>query len=413
MRVLIVGGGVVGAAAAYTLSRRGLEVLLLEREEIGQGCSRANAGLIVPSYCLPLASPEALRQGLRWLLDRRSPLRLRPRPDAAFLSWLLRFLPACRRRRVEASTAVLRRLSLESLRLLRELPGHGGQAFDYQELGWLYVFRTPRGLERHLHHARQAEQVGVSLRRLSAREVLELEPGLTPGLAGGVHYTEDAHLDPFRLTGFLARGARQAGARLRSGLPVEGLRAEGGRVVAAQTPEGLMRADRFILAGGAWSASLLRPLGLRLPLEPAKGYSLTLRRPAGSPARPLLLGEAQVVATPMGSQLRLTGGLELVGFDGSLSPLRLELLRSAARAFLPGLDGLGEAEAWYGYRPLTPDSLPVIGPIRRYPNLLLATGHGTLGVTQALATARLLAGMLEGGEPSPEAEAVSPARFGL
>lgn len=411
--VIVVGGGVVGVSVAYYLACAGARVTVLERGELGRGASYGNAGLIVPSYSVPLATPEALTQGLRWLFDPESPFTIKLRPDVQLAAWLLRFVAAGRTGTVKATIPILRAMGMASKSLFEQLLAEAGNEVGYQPKGWLYVYKTERGLEEGLKHAELVRRAGVDAVTLDGAGVRALEPAVRPDLAGGVHYTEDAHLNPARFVEFLADRAADHGATFKTHVRVTGLTARRGAVQAVRTSEGELRADHYVIAAGAWSTPLLKTIGLRIPVEPAKGYSLTFPIPETAPGRPLMLGEAHVVMTPMGDCLRMTSGLALEGFDESLDARRLQAIARAGSEYLIALDGVESSERWFGYRPLTPDSLPIIGPTARFENLILATGHGTKGVSLGPLTGKLVADLLSGQPPSVDITPVLPRRFGL
>ena len=422
--VAIVGGGAVGVASAHALAASGARVILLERDQLGRGCSYGNAGLVVPGHSLPLATPRALRQGLRWLLTGSGPFRVSFRSDPALWGWLMRYLLACHAAVMRRSILALNSLAVASLERYRAL-AEQLSPFAFEQRGWLYVYTDPDSLAAALTEASELRIAESRWEALDADEAHRLCPQLNERVIGGVFYPDEAHLQPYAAVSSLAERARSLGAELREGAKVEGLRIEGDRVTAVQVDGEELTVGWCVLAVGAESprmldrigratgSSLLRRIGRRLPVQPARGHSLTWERTAGAPNLPLMFGEAHVIATPMGHNLRMTTGLDLVGFRPGLDPGRVATIRSAAAAYLPGLDLPGEPEAWYGYRPLTPDSRPIIGPLRRIPNLILATGHGQLGMTLAPITGDLVSAMLRGEAPALDPSPFLPARFGL
>jgi D-amino-acid dehydrogenase len=289
---------------------------------------------------------------------------------------------------------------------------HPGESVGFERKGWLCVYRTPSGLRDGIVQARSVGQFGVSWQQLSEPEVRALEPALVPGLAGSIFYAADAGVNPYRLVRFVAGLARERGATITTGAGVRRFRVKGRRVQAAVTERSEIWAETFVVAAGAWSSRLLETIGLRLSMQPAKGYSLTFPLEPDSPRTPLSLGESHVVVSPLGQQLRLTGGLELVGLDRSLNERKLDAIWRAARSYLPGLSQRVATERWYGFRPLSPDGLPVIGPLPAFDNLVVATGHGTLGVTLAPITGHLVADLITTRSIPREAEPLLPSRFG-
>ncbi|MDW8326863.1 MAG: FAD-dependent oxidoreductase [Anaerolineales bacterium] len=408
--VIVIGGGVIGVCAAFYLAQRGASVTLLERGQIGAGCSYGNAGLVVPGHSIPLAEPGALRHGLRWLLDPESPLYIRPRADRELAEWLLRFALACTEAHVRAAIPVLRDLGLASRALYDELAQLGFD-FGYERRGLLEVFITRRGLAEAEAQAALLGEFGVEVRMLDGAGVRALEPNVSEAVLGGLYFPLDAHLDPTRFVRGLAQEAAKRGACIRTGVGVIGFEAEGRRITRVRTTSGELTPGQVVLAGGAWSPVIARDLQLKLPVQAAKGYSLTVKRPARSPAMPLLLGEAWVAVTPLGEALRFAGTLELAGLDYTINRRRLEAVRRGARAYLPETEAAEVLEAWRGLRPCTPDGLPIIGRAARYENLLLATGHAMLGISLGPVTGQLVAQLACGEKPALDLTPLHAERF--
>lgn len=409
--ILVIGGGVIGVCSAYYLARRGRRVTVLERGEIASGCSYGNAGLIVPSHSVPLAAPGALRKGLRWMLDPESPFYIRPRASADLLAWLWRFGRAARRVRARRAIPVLAALGRESVVLYRELAATEGLSFGYREQGLLVVYRTERGLEEGIAEARLLEEAGIAAKILDGPATRALEPGLRPEVAGGVFYPGDAHLIPDLFVRGLARVAEGLGVRLAPATEVLGLRTRGRALSAVETTRGEFAAEEVVLAAGSWSPEIARALSLRLPIQPAKGYSVTCAAPTPRPEVPLLLGEARVAVTPMGGRLRFAGTLELAGLDLAVNRRRLEAIMRAAARYLVHADDLPRLELWRGLRPCTPDGLPIIGRPPGLDNLILATGHATIGVSLGPVTGRLVSRLAMHEEPGTDLALLAPGRF--
>ncbi len=409
--IVVVGGGVVGVSSAYYLAKRGLPVTLLEQGEISAGASYGNAGLVVPSHSIPLAAPGVLSKGLRWMLDPTSPFYVRPRASLSLARWLLRFAASCTEAHVRRAAPVIKGLHYASLDLYRELALTPGLAFGFEERGILEVYRSAHGPGEAHAEAQRLVQAGIEARLLGAGEALAFEPSLAPGVTGGLFVPSDAQLVPDRFVKELARHAAEAlGVHVRTATAVTGFRRRGRRVSAVRTPAGEVACDAVVLAAGAWSPALAADLGLRVPVEAAKGYSLTGPMPAGGPARPLMLAEARVAVTPMGDRLRFAGTLELAGVDLSVSPRRVEAIRRAARTYLKDPGAL-DAEPWAGLRPCSPDGLPIVGLGPGLDNVVLATGHAMIGISTGPVTGRLVSEIVAGVPTSLDIAALSPARF--
>jgi D-amino-acid dehydrogenase len=414
--VVVIGGGVVGVCAAYYLAQAGARVTLVERGEIASGSSYGNAGLVVPSHSVPLAAPGALWRGIRWMADPESPFYIRPRLDPALLAWLWRFRAACTRAHVERALPVLRDLSHASLALFEELAAIPGLDFGFRHDGVLAAYRTDAGLAEGRHEARMLEARGLAAKALDGPAARDLEPALSHEVKGAVHFPDDAHLTPDRFVRGLARLAGSMGADLRTGTEVLAVSRRGRLVTGLETTRGPLPCDHVVLAAGAWSPELGRELGLSLPIQAAKGYSLTYEMPVSAPRIPLLLAEARVAVTPMRTEhapvLRLAGTLELAGLDLSIARRRLDAIRRAARQYLRVTEEPPLVEIWRGLRPCTPDGLPLLGRPRALDNLVVATGHAMLGVSLGPVTGKLVARLVAGERPQLDLAALDPDRFG-
>lgn len=410
--VVIVGGGAIGLSAAYYLAKEGAQVTLLERGRLGQGASRGNAGLIVPSYCIPMATPARLSEGLKWVFRRGGPISMDFRANRELSGWLLRFVASCTSKKAAATTQLLFDLGRRSMELFQCLPGLR-EVGGFEQAGWLHLYRTAAGLEGGAEEARRLGRVGVRSETLGPKEIRDLEPAAREDLAGGIHYPDEAHLIPDRYTAHLACLAREAGAELRENVDVTAFEQHGAQVRAVRADGAEYRAGFYILAAGAWSPRLARGLGLRLPVQGARGYSLDFASPRLTLRRPLLLGEAHVIARPLGDRSRITGGFELARPDSGGSASMPRAILDAPVGYLSNVGSLAGHEVWFGFRPASPDGIPFIGPTSRFPNLLLAAGHGTLGMTLSLATGQLLTDSIAGRQLPAALRDLLPARIGL
>ncbi len=408
---LIIGGGVIGVCVAYFLAQRGRSVTLLERNDIASGSSYGNAGLIAVAHAVPLPAPGVLTQGLRWLVDPASPFYIKPRLDLELIRWLWRFRGACKEEKVLQAIPVLLALGQASMDLYDQL--HVRHPLDdaFQRRGRLFLFRTRAGLDHAAEELDLLRRFGVEGAILDSAEVQDRFPLAAPTVIGGIYYPNYAHFHPARFVRGLAQLLRDQGVALRTQTEVLGFETRGRRVVTVRTTRGDFQAENVVLAAGAWSAPLGRALGLRLPIQPAKGYSITARRPTDYPEQPVQLSEEMVAVTPMGELLRFSSTLELAGLDRRINQRRVDASRRALREYVQGMEGLEELELWRGFRPLSPDDLPVIGPSPAHENLVLATGHGMLGMTQGPITGKLVAQLIAGEPPDLDLTPFSPARF--
>ncbi len=417
MRVLVLGAGVVGTAAAWYLSRAGHEVVVVDRRDgAGLETSFANGGQVSPCHAEPWANPAVIPKAIRWLGREDAPLLFRwNRWDPALWAWGLRFLVNCTSARVEANTERTLRVALYSRDCLRELRAELGLRYDERAQGILHVYRDRREFEHALEAAEVMGRHGLPRRPLSPADCARLEPALAAvetGLAGGIHTPGDESGDAHKFTTSLAALAMANGADFRFGVTAKALLRDGGRVVGALTDAGELHAEATVLALGSYSPLLARPLGLRLPIVPAKGYSITVpvAGHAGAPWVSVTDDEAKMVYSRLGDRLRAAGTAEFSGYDTSLNPIRWEVLRRKAKALFPDGGDFDRAEPWAGLRPVTPDSVPVIGaaPLA---GLWLNTGHGTLGWTMACGSGRVIADLVSGRDPEIPLEGLGLERF--
>jgi D-amino-acid dehydrogenase len=412
-RVIIVGGGVIGLCSAYYALRRGLAVTLIEREAAGaDNCSMGNAGMIVPSHFTPLAAPGMIAKGLRWMFNPESPFYVRPRMNVDLMRWGWLFYRHSTERHVAASRELLRDLNLESRRLFAELAED--QDFGLAKRGLLMLCKTSKGLDEEAEVARAAREIGLTAEVLDAAATARLDPGITMDVAGAVYFPQDCHLDPARFMAAMRRRVLELGGVIESGVEIDSIEAAHGRVNSIEGSGRRFEGGQFVLAGGSWTPRLLAMIGVKLPLQAGKGYSLTLPQPPQTPQLCSIFAEAKVAITPMGGKLRFGGTMEVGGLDLSINPARVRGIVKSVHAYFPEFserDFEGIAP-WAGLRPVSPDGIPYLGKIRGFSNLLAATGHAMMGLSLAPVSGRLVADLLAGDAPFREIEAMEVGRFG-
>ena len=412
--VLILGGGVIGLACALYLLKAGASVRVLEQGMPGCGSSHGNCGTITPSHAAPLAMPGMIGVALRSILSADAPLYLNPRMDGPRLRWLLGFARHCNWRDFHAATQARAAILQRSRQLLAELVRDEQLACEFTEQGTLIVYRSARlqHTDEKEHNA-VLESLGVEIQRLTGEQVEAMEPALKPGVVGGLLHPQDASLRPDRYVAELARRVVELGGVIESGARVEGFETNQARIRGVQCNRGSYHAEHVVLALGAWSPLLAKQLDLRLPMQPGKGYSLTYNRPALTPRHALTLREPSVCVTSWSGGYRLGSTMEFSGYREGLNRARLDALRRGAAAFLREPEGAELLEEWWGWRPMSVDEVPIIGPSTRWSNLLLATAHGMLGVSMSAATGELVAAMLAGTSMPIDPAPFAPARFHL
>lgn len=409
--VLVVGAGIVGMATAVTLQRQGCAVTVIDRGEPGRGCSFGNAGVLTRNECLPFALPGMARQAPRWLLDPLGPLAVWPLHLPKMAGWAWRLLREATARRAEEMAAVLRQYLSPSVNLYRELLGSMGRGDLLRETGYLTVYESEDAAAGDRFAWDLQRRNGVGFHAVGDAEIRSLVPALDRSLRYGILVPEEGYVtDPFGVvqafaTDFVARG----GTVIRG--EVAGFTRDGGIVTAAQTSAGLLRADHYVIAAGAWSQILARQFGIRLWIESMRGYHVMLPEPGIELRLPVMFGGSSGLffATPMAQGLRLAGTAEFAGLDRAPNYARADKLLALGRRMLPGLRAKG-ASRWMGHRPMTPDTLPIIDRPAQLRNLVFACGHGHFGLSGAPQTGRLVADLLFGRPLPPYARYLAIGR---
>ncbi len=403
----------IGLSCALALLHRGATVRVLDRGEPGSGASHGNCGTLTPSHAIPLTVPGMPWRALRWILRRDAPLYVNPRPDWDRWRWLLGFArrcnPATAGQAAIARGAILQR----SCTLLPRMLVDEGIECEYATVGNLYVYRDAAVLKQDHADIEWLRRLGVAVSALSGDAVEAMEPALLPGVAGGILHPDDAQLRPDRLVEGLARRVRECGGVIEPAAAVEDFHCTNGRVDAVRTAHGDFSGEHVVMALGAWTPQLASRLDLRVPIQPGKGYSITMSRPDPCPRRALVLREPSVCVTAWGSGYRLGSTMEFSGYEEGLNRTRLDALRRGAAAYLRMPLGSELREEWWGWRPMCVDEVPLIGRVKRWNNLLLATGHGMLGVSMSAATAELVASLVVNETPLLDPDPYAPARFHL
>ncbi len=413
-RVTVIGGGIIGLTSAWYLQQAGHRVTVVERGGRDRtGTSYGNAGMLVPSHFVPMAAPGVIAQGIRWMANPKSPFYIKPRLSPALASWGYRFWRASTRAHVERSGPLLLHLNRAGVAAYRELAEELPGDFLLREGGLFMLCNTEKGLEEEAALAEQANALGLPARVLSAAETQALEPDMPLDIVGSVLWTEDGHLDPGLFMRSLQDALIEGGTEFLFDTTVTGVRRAGDRIAAISTSVGELDSDTFVLAAGIWSESLARNLGLQLPMEAGKGYSMTLQGMEKNLRHPALLAEARAAITPMGTNLRVGGTMEMSGITEGVNPTRVEGIIDSALRYLPSLDraALEASDVWHGFRPCSPDGLPYLGRSAGVSNLVVATGHSMMGVSLGPVSGRIVSQIVAGEEPETDITALSPDRY--
>lgn len=416
MKILVLGSGVIGVTSAWYLARAGHEVTLVDRQsQPAMETSFANGGQVSWGAANPWATPEIPGKAIAWLFKRHSPLVLRPTLDPAMWSWLVQMLRNCTHARYLKNKESQLRLSRYSHACLVELRDEIGLTYDRGAPGLLVLYRHQHDLAIAKREAQLLDRLGIGYQFLDPNACVAYEPALRSSqdkLVGGMLFAGDESGDCRQFTEQLALRAQQQGVKFHTSTHITRLIADGKRITRVVTDRGELTADAYVLACGSYSPLLLKPIGIRLPVYPVKGYSLTvpITNSAAAPQGTLTDETYKLVVTRMGDRLRAAGTAELTGYDLTLRPERLATLRHVLHDLFPTAADSAGGEAWTGLRPMTPDNPPVIGATE-YKNLFLNTGHGTLGWTMACGSGRLLADILSSRKPDIDLDGLTLARF--
>ena len=416
MKVLVLGSGVIGVSAAYQLALAGHEVIVVDRQPAaGMETSFANAGEVSPGYSAPWAGPGVPLKAVKWLLMRHRPLVIRAHLDPELLRWGLAMLRNCTSARYEVNKARMMRLAEYSRDCLKALRESTGIAYDERARGTLQLFRTRKQLDASAADIAVLQRSGVGFRSLDAAGCIEQEPALATvreKFMGGLLLPGDETGDCFKFTQRLAELAAREGVVFRQSVRIDALLRSGARIDGVQTDAGRLAADAYLVALGSYSPLLLRPLGIRIPVYPVKGYSITVPivDAAGAPESTVMDETHKVAVTRLGDRIRVGGTAELAGYSLKLHEARRHTLEHVVGDLFPRGGDLAKATFWCGLRPMTPDGTPLVGPTG-IGNLYLATGHGTLGWTMAAGTARVLADLMSGRTPDIDLEGLTLARY--
>ncbi len=412
--ILIVGGGVVGVCCAYSLRLAGIPVVLAEASVIGSGASSGNLGLLAVSHSMPLASPGVAGQALRWLLQPNSPFAIDLPPNRNMLRWLGQFVQASHSPLLSRRAALLASLSLESVELFHQWSTSLG--FEPRCSGTLEVFRTPQSVRKFRAQLPAMQAAGIAVELLNPASTRTLVPPLLEQISGGAYYPDDCAVDPLAFLNAVQTQLRVMGTELRDHRRAQRLRTEGETVTAVEFENETIEVAGVVLATGFEINTLIAPLGFRLPVQAARGYTFDFPPPVDWPTIPTMFAEAKLLATPMLGRLRLGGYLHLARTERGLHhDVTAAMLTESLSAYVPAamVEELRctASPVWAGFRPCSPDGLPIIGRAARYNNLYFATGHGMLGLTLAPVTGNRLVGLLEGRRFAHEEDLLSPDRF--
>lgn len=414
-RILVIGGGIIGAASAYSLAKAGAKVTLVDQGAFGMGCSHANCGYVSPSHVLPLCTPGAVAKTLKLALKPNSPFRIAPRLDFALFKFLAQFARNCDEQKAITAGFARKAMIERSTALYKKFLADEKIDCQWEDKGCIFTNETAEGFKGYSTYVARLQDTfqQEGWMKLEGVALTQYEPALKPGtLAGGWLFKGDAQMKPDLLMEGYRTALLRLGVVIREHVKVTGLRKEGGKVVAArlatQVGPAEIAADAFVVATGAWTPFLAKELGFDVPIQPGKGYSITMTRPSLCPATPLIFQDVKVAVSPFEDAYRIGSLMEFAGYDTSLKEKRLELLRKGAARYLK--EPLGEAvmEEWYGWRPMTPTGKPLIGFAPSAKNLVVAAGHNMEGMCMGSATGEMVMELLTGQKTTVDAAPFAP-----
>lgn len=413
-KAIVIGGGVIGLSSAYYLRQSGWEVTVIDQSDFLNNCSYGNAGYVCPSHFIPLASPGIVQQGLRWMLNPKSPFYIQPRFSWPLFDWGLKFVRNATSKHVEDSAIPLRDAALVSQQCYEELTRTPGFDFSYEHKGLFEYFLTKEKAAHGHELVEKALSLGLDTAFLTAEEVQALEPQTRLNIQGAVLFRCDAHLYPNKLMRNFIEWMKVHGVVLRPSESVLRFEKSNGRINRVITAKDAYEADMVVLATGSWSRETAALLDLKLPLMPGRGYSLTLENSPYQLNYPAILVEGRVAITPMdGNKIRFGGTMEITTTDRPPQMSRVEGILDSVKKFLPDftIPMPSIEQVWYGYRPCSPDGLPYIGRLKKLNNCIVATGHAMIGLSLGAGTGLFVKQLANGEATSMDLSAFRVERF--
>ena len=416
MKVVIIGGGIVGLSNAYYLSESGHEVTVIDKTDISGNCSYGNAGYVCPSHFVPLATPGIVKQGLKWMWNSKSPFYVQPRLNLSLIDWGLKFMRSATPEHVERSAIPLRDIAILSQKMYEDWTKLPQFQFAYEHKGLLEVFQTDKGGDHAKHIMHRAHDLGLTdTVLLDASELQALEPHTTVEAKGAVWFKCDAHLYPNKLMTQLVADLKNKGVHFILNDEVIGFEKNQQQVTKVRTTKQVVDADSVVIAAGSWSRELSALLQLKIPLMPGRGYSVTLENSPHRLNYPSVLIEGRVALTPMdGNKIRFGGTMEITSTQTPPRYQRVQGILDAVKRYYPEFDVPMPApeHIWYGYRPCSADGLPYLGRTQKWKNVVMATGHAMVGLSLGAGTGKLVSEIVNESSLSMDISAFKPERFG-
>jgi len=410
-KIVIVGGGIIGFSCAYYLIEEGHEVILVDKDSFNSGASIVNAGYIIPSHIIPLASPEVLRKGIKWMLNSNSPFYIKPRLNKDLINWGINFIKSSNSRHVNRSIGIIKKINEFSKELYFELRDSKKIDFKIHEKGLLMAFKTSEAEKEEFETAKIARELEMNVQELSQDQVNSMQPKIRMNIKGAFWYKSDAHLTPETFMTNLKSYLLKKGLKIYKENLVESFNYNSSIINSIKTNKNEIFGDEFVIAAGAWSENLLKKLRIKLLIQAGKGYRINFFKNTGI-SYPAILLEDKVAVTPMDGFTRFGGTMEIAGLNSKINFSRVNAIARSSEKYYEGLkiptQNINDAQC--GLRPLSPDGLPFIGRHSLYNNVVLATGHSMMGWSLGPVTGKLVSEIISGKKKSISIDPFNPER---
>jgi len=409
----IIGGGIIGLSSAYYLNKAGHKVTIMDQSDLRDGCSHGNAGMIVPSHFIPLATPGMISKGIKWMFSSTSPFYVHPRLNGDLIKWGYQFYKHSTKDHVEKSIPALKEISLLSKAMYQQWAKELPFDFEFHERGLMMLYQNEETGKEEIETAHIANKIGIEAHVLDAAEVQKLEPDVKVKVQGGIYFPGDAHLTPRLLVSQLIEFLKKQGVAFQLNTSVNDFIIENKSIKELKTDQGDFSFDEVIIATGSWSGLTAAKLGISIPMQAGKGYSFQLANVEKNVRIPSIFLEARVAVTPMGKALQFGGTMEIIGVDHSINMRRVKGIVDSIPNYYPEMKvAIPKVEnVWHGLRPCSPDGLPYIGRSKRIGNLIFATGHSMMGLSLGPGTGKLIGEIVDRTKPSIQIAVFDPERF--
>jgi len=411
-KTIILGGGISGLCSAYYLVKEGYNVTVIDRNDITTGASFINAGYIIPSHFISLAAPGMISKGIRWMFDNSSPFYVKPRLDFDFFKWVLKFKQSATLDKVEKAIPILKDINLKSQGLYEEILSSLDFQFHYERSGLLLAYCSVKSEEEELKIAERAIKEGLQVRHLTREQLRKIQPDFSEEVLGAIHYECDSHTTPSRFMLSMKNWLKENGVHFELNQDINKINFLKNKIISLESKNATFELDELVLATGSWTSSLAKSLGLNIPVQGGKGYSMDVYRSTGITI-PAILVEAKVAVTPMDGFVRFAGTMEFSGNNSIIRSNRVEAIANSVKNYYTNIEITGEEKeaARSGLRPVSPDGLPYIGKSSEYKNLTIATGHSMMGWSLGPITGKLVSQLIVGKKPTINLDPFKPERF--